>query len=264
MKLSRPPPGLPAPELRSGRIIARYARNDRGRDFVVGDIHGMFPHLHSLLDTIELDPAVDRLFSVGDLVDRGPESAMALDWLDHAWFHACRGNHEQFVVDSDDPAQYDLWINHNGGEWWLDLDAVSRARFREAFSNLPLAMEVETAFGVVGITHADVPPRVTWRRFTELLQARDRDAALYALWSRNRVHGSGLRSPVRGGVERVYCGHTPTSTTIRIGNVHYIDTGAVYIRKGYADARLTAVQIHPEEHREYTVRTAEPPMKARQ
>jgi len=258
MKLSELPTDLPAPELRSGRVIARYPQNDEGRDFVVGDIHGMFPHLRVLLDEIGFDPGTDRLFSVGDLVDRGPESAKALEWLDKAWFHACRGNHEQFAIDSLDPVQYDLWINHNGGAWWLDLDAASRARFREEFANLPLAIEVETASGVVGIIHADVPPLVTWSRFMELLQAHDRDAALYALWSRHRVQGSGPRLPVRGGVERVYCGHTPTRTTVSIANVHYIDTGAVYVREGYTGARLTAVQIHPEEHREYAVRTADP------
>ena len=258
MTPSEPPPRPPVPDLRCNRLVVRHARNEAGRDFVVGDIHGMFAHLRSLLDEIEFDPGADRLFSVGDLVDRGPDSAAALDWLEHAWFHACRGNHEQFAIDSEDPDQYDLWINYNGGGWWLDLDDTVRARFREAFAGLPLAIEVETASGVVGIIHADVPPLLTWNRFMELLQARDRDAALYALWSRNRVQGAGARAPVRGGVERVYCGHTPTRTTVRIENVHYIDTGAVYVHEGYGGAKLTAVQIHPERHLEYAVRTTDP------
>ena len=258
MKLSELPLRMRSPELRIGQAVVRYPRNETGRDFVVGDIHGMFAHLRSLLDEIGFDPVGDRLFSVGDLVDRGPESAAALDWLDHAWFHACRGNHEQFAIDSDDPDQHDLWINHNGGAWWLELDEVARARFRKAFVDLPLAIEVETASGMVGIIHADVPPLVTWSAFMDLLQARDRDASLYALWSRNRVHGASPRLPVRGGVERVYCGHTPTRTTIRIENVNYIDTGAVYIQEGYTAARLTMVQIHPEQHREYAISTADP------
>ena len=258
MKLPELPSDFPAPELRPGRIVARYPRNDAGRDFVVGDIHGMFTHLRSLLDDIGFDPVADRLFSVGDLVDRGPGSASALEWVEHAWFHACRGNHEQFVLDSGDPEILDLWINYNGGRWWLDLDETSRARFREVFADLPLAMEVETASGVVGIVHADVPPLVTWSGFMELLEARDRDAALYALWSRNRIAGKNSRSPVSGGVKRVYCGHTPTRTALRLDNVHYIDTGAAYVYQGYAGARLTAVQIHPEEHVEYTIRTTGP------
>ena len=258
MKLGELPPDMPGPELRPGRIVTRYARNDSGRDFVVGDVHGMFACLRSLLGEIDFNPETDRLFSVGDLVDRGPDSTLALEWLGLPWFHACRGNHEQFALDSGDPGMRDLWINYNGGRWWLDLDEASRARFREAFVNLPLAMEVETASGIVGIVHADVPPLVTWSRYMELLRACDRDAALFALWSRNRIQNSdGLRLPVRGGVERVYCGHTPTRTALRLGNVHYIDTGAVYVREGYADAKLTAVQIHPEEHVEYAVRAAD-------
>ena len=258
MKLAELPPQQPVPALRRGRIIARFSHNESGRDFVVGDIHGMFAHLRSLLDEIGFDTQVDRLFSVGDLVDRGPDSASALEWLEQPWFHACRGNHEQFAIDSVDPEQYDLWVNHNGGEWWLDLDEASHARFREAFANLPLAMEVETASGMVGIVHADVPPLMTWSRFIELLQARDRDAALYAIWSRNRVQSNVSRGPVSGGVERVYCGHTPTRSTISIENVHYIDTGAVYARHGYAGARLTVVQIHPGESVEYHIRTTIP------
>ena len=81
----------------------------------------MFGALEALLVQIEFDEKVDRLFSVGDLVDRGPESPRALEWLAKPWFFACRGNHEQFVIDSIDPEQYELWINHNGGEWWLEL-----------------------------------------------------------------------------------------------------------------------------------------------
>ena len=258
MKLSEPPLRLSTADLHPERVVVRYPRNDAGRDFVVGDIHGMFAHLRSLLDEAEFDPATDRLFSVGDLVDRGPDSPAALEWLDHAWFHACRGNHEQLAIDCDDPVQYELWVKYNGGAWWLGQNEAARARFRAVFANLPLAIEVETATGVVGIVHADVPPLVTWRRFTELLRARDRDTLFHALWSRDRIQGGGLRLPVGGGVDRVYCGHTPTRTTVRVENVHYIDTGAVYVHEGYGHARLTMVQIHPERHLEYAIRTADP------
>jgi serine/threonine protein phosphatase 1 len=68
--------------------IARFAPNTRGRDFAVGDIHGAFRALQIALDAIGFDCAADRLFSVGDLVDRGPESARVTEWLDKPWFHA--------------------------------------------------------------------------------------------------------------------------------------------------------------------------------
>jgi serine/threonine protein phosphatase 1 len=237
------------------KAVARFGRNEAGRDFVVGDVHGMFEHLKRLLTDLDFREERDRLFSVGDLVDRGPHSRSALQWLSRPWFFACRGNHEQFAIDSRDPDQHDLWINYNGGEWWLELDEHERTRFRERFDALPLAMEVETASGRVGIVHADVPPFVTWERFMELLESGNRDAGLYAMWSRNRVAGAASARPVDGGVERIYCGHTPTRRTVRIGNVWYIDTGAAYMREGYEEARLTVVEIHPERHREYAIGT---------
>ena len=49
----------------------------------------------------------------------------------------------------------------------------------------------------------------------DLLEARDRDAALYAMWSRNRISGMCTSLPVTGSVQRVYCGHTPTRETVQ-------------------------------------------------
>ena len=210
MKVSEFRDGLPTPEVSSAKAVVRFPLNVAGRDFVVGDIHGMFQHLQLLLDQIEFDENVDRVFSVGDLVDRGPQSNRALEWLDKSWFHACRGNHEQFAIDSHDPEQLDVWVNYNGGEWWMDLDFEEQEVFRTRFIDLPMALEVETRWGRVGIVHADVPPLLPWERFMDLLESRDRDAALYAMWSRNRISGMCTSLPVTGGVQRVYCGHTPT------------------------------------------------------
>lgn len=258
IKVSEYRDGLPTPEIAESEAVLRFPLNETGRDFVVGDIHGMFQHLTQLLEKIEFDEAHDRLFSVGDLVDRGPESKNALEWLDKPWFYACRGNHEQFAIDSDDPEQLDVWVNYNGGEWWMDLDIEEKEVFRTRFIQLPMALEVETRWGRVGIVHADVPPLLPWERFMDLLEARDRDAALYAMWSRNRISGMCTSLPVTGGVQRVYCGHTPTRETVQIDNVYYIDTGAAYSYDGYEEARLTLVEIQPDCHQEFSINTHEP------
>ena len=68
-------------------LIRRFSPNRLGRDLAVGDIHGYFALLQQALDSIDFDPERDRLFSVGDLTDRGPECAKALDWLARPWFH---------------------------------------------------------------------------------------------------------------------------------------------------------------------------------
>jgi len=48
--------------------------------FVLGDIHGCFDTLQALLRQIQFDRRTDRLWLVGDLVNRGPESLAVLRW----------------------------------------------------------------------------------------------------------------------------------------------------------------------------------------
>ncbi len=258
MKVSEYQDGIPAPEIKAETAVLHFDKNEKGRDFVVGDIHGMFDHLRALLKNVSFDESKDRLFSVGDLVDRGPLSQEALEWLEHPWFHAVRGNHEQFVIDSENEEQLNIWINYNGGEWWLNVEESEQPAFRAAFAAMPLAMEVETETGYVGIVHADVPPFISWEHFISLLESHDRDATLYALWSRNRITGQGSSRAVSGKVDRIYCGHTPTRMTVQLENVCYIDTGAVYAVEGYEEAKLTLVEIHPAPHREFSILTMEP------
>lgn len=220
-----------------------FELNRSGRDWVVGDLHGCFAQLGRLLDEAEFDPANDRLFSVGDLIDRGPNSAAVLDWLALPWFHACRGNHEEMLLGAaNDPFDEATWVSLNGGAWWLDLDAATRAAIRQACERLPYALEVSTRWGTVGIVHAEVPAASSWQEFVDHLERGDLRAAQTALWSRERL-ARGLDSAIEG-IDRVVCGHTILKDgRVRVlGNVWHIDTGG-FLQQGNPHFGLTLLPL---------------------
>ena len=68
--------------------------NPRGRDFVVGDVHGYFRTLARALVYLEFDMDRDRLFGVGDLIGRGPHCREAARWLDTRFCAVAMGNWE--------------------------------------------------------------------------------------------------------------------------------------------------------------------------
>lgn len=222
--------------------VQRFSKNETGRDFVVGDIHGCFDDLCGEMDRVEFDPAKDRIFSVGDLVDRGPLSADAISWIGQDWFHAVRGNHEQMAIGVA-AGRHDL-ANYlqNGGGWFLSMDEEHQQRMAAALDTLPLCIEVETSAGLVGIVHADIAGN-DWKAFTDQLESprsnnHAKALAETAMWSRDRIRDmdqSGV-----SGLSLMFVGHTPVKQPIRLGNVCYIDTGCVFGRA------LTMLQIDGE------------------
>ena len=205
-------------------LIKRFAKNTAGRDFAVGDIHGCFTKLQQALDGIGFDPAVDRLFSVGDLVDRGPECDMALEWLAKPWFLPVRGNHDDYVCRYDS-CDLGNWLI-NGGCWFLSLNSDEQAEFAVQFRELPIAIELETDAGLVGIVHADCPFPTWARAVAELTEPespkRLKLAKNSCMWSRTRIEmvdTSGIPDLLA-----LVVGHTPLRTPAILGNVVHIDT----------------------------------------
>ena len=197
-----------------------------GRDFAVGDIHGCFGHLSRALEAIGFDATVDRLFSVGDLVDRGPESDQVLEWLAKLWFFAICGNHDFMVWRSalgDPYPEVDL-VAHGGG--WLGMLAPEeQRRIGAALAALPLSLEVETADGLVGLVHADCPfddwhemQAVPWSSVEPTSSVGE-----CCLWSFER-YTRRYAAPIRN-VRAVIHGHVVVKAPEVLGNVHFIDTG---------------------------------------
>jgi len=224
-----------------------YTKNLKGKDFVVGDIHGMFSLLESHLEMLGFNPETDRLFAVGDLIDRGPESYRVLEFLEKPWFHTIKGNHEMMLIEArHKKTTYRSWIKHNGGEWWEDVDAYTQVEIRQQLSDLPVVFEVATDNGKIGIVHADVPVGLSWQKIVHSVYIDD-EIRDYMLWSRNRMKYIELTGETISveGIDLVILGHTPIKDPLKIANLYYIDTGAAYIQDDDL-GHLTILQIHPE------------------
>ncbi|MCO8589315.1 metallophosphoesterase [Burkholderia multivorans] len=202
-------------------LLHRHSTNLTGRDFVVGDLHGCVDALRALLHEVRFDPARDRLFSVGDLVDRGPASETALELLDRPWCHVVRGNHEEvlsLVARGKLPA--DAWRGI-GGDWGADLPPERLRAYAARVDALPLVRVIGEGATRFNVLHAeffgsdadldtgDYPPDVRER----------------LIWGRDLVQG--LVDPGwQAGLSLTCSGHTPVRVPQRIGAQWFIDTGA--------------------------------------
>jgi serine/threonine protein phosphatase 1 len=91
-----------------------------GRTIAIGDIHGCRDALRVLLDAIQPRPD-DLLVTLGDHIDRGPDSRGVLDLL-IALSRTCRlvslmGNHEEIVLEAlHDRAGLRRWLECGGAD----------------------------------------------------------------------------------------------------------------------------------------------------
>ncbi len=226
--------------------IECFAANTRGRDYAVGDIHGYFSLLADSLRSIGFDETRDRLFAMGDMVDRGPESAQVLDWLKKPWFHAIRGNHEEMVrMAMTEGGEAAHFHRTHGGEWFDALSPNERERIVPVLQDLPLAIEVATANGPVGLIHADLPMD-DWQPVRDgTLSPGD---VAYCLWSPDRFRRqyAGIVKNIRAVVH----GHIKVERVTVLGNAYFIDTKGGAAQGGcmtFLDL-LSLKAIHGPEH----------------
>ena len=202
--------------------------------FAIGDIHGCYDRLKTLMGKRPIDYSRDTLVFIGDYIDRGPHPFEVVDYLiklknrfpDVIFL---KGNHEDMLdkfLNGADRYTYLL----NGGQQTLDsyltkpVQADQSEFFpippehMEFFKSLRLFYETEEFIFV----HAGLRPRVP-------LESQNTEDLL---WIRNKF----VSSKYDFG-KRVIFGHTPLKKPLVEPNKIGIDTGAVY---GNA---LTCVQL---------------------
>jgi len=100
---------------------------------IVGDVHGEYK---ALLNLVAMTPLNSKLIFVGDLVDRGLDSAKVVRFVRKYELKCVQGNHEVMMIDFgskfiDDIEQGksieqdNMWLEHGGKETLLSYGLVS-------------------------------------------------------------------------------------------------------------------------------------------
>lgn len=142
--------------------------------FFVGDIHGQYDLLMEALHDAGFEPKKGHLlFSVGDLIDRGPKNIECLRLLDQPWFYAIRGNHEDLMIKTvlgNCQKSESVWAMNGGGwaaEYLLSTPedrlggrfAEELTAYAEKLAGLPYLREVKAAQTNQRLlcVHAEIP-----------------------------------------------------------------------------------------------------------
>lgn len=154
-----------------------------GRNLIVGDIHASYDKLAAVLGKTSYDPDADRLYSVGDLCDRGDQPVQVLDFLMKLGSSFCPvlGNHDSWLeywlhTGTADPN----WTCGNGGDVTVRELSRQPAEWLEAlrdwFSAIPLIRVTENHI----IMHAGIPEGMNERRLLSIASSK-RPTPLYMM-----------------------------------------------------------------------------------
>lgn len=222
------------------------------RVFAVGDLHGKLPLLKHMLKQVKFNPDHDILVSVGDLIDRGPDSAGMLEFYQqHDWFYAVAGNHELLMADAmryggpfhineEHPKPLKLWFK-NAGDWSLQESQARLEQLNKIILAMPCVITLKLASDkMVGISHAQ-PHTLNWQ------EMQNWQGDVYSkprwIWGRTRIKGEPAESVT--GVDYTIHGHTATQRLYKVANSYFIDTASAEKQQSH----LTFFELNTEiEH----------------
>lgn len=248
--------------------------NSNGNDYIVGDLHGMLTELLVVLEHVGFDNSKDRLFSVGDLIDRGPQSLELLrEFMVRDNWYFVKGNHEDMMIQSlifDADNIFTLWLS-NGGSWIFkeNMDELKDAAIWMA-ENIPTIMVVGENENRFNICHAELIKQCLIGEVFPLVENETIEVWDFTaneeeqiIWGRNiyqdyRDDYFINDNPFKYHSEKLsitYVGHTPhflpehneteLYKMLQLEKHVYMDTGACFIKhERYKDDALLSVLNH--------------------
>lgn len=229
--------------------VLSVAINELGRDFICSDLHGHYELLEHKMAEVNFNPEVDRIFSLGDLIDRGPNSLQAFSYISKPWFYSIMGNHEVMMIDAIMLNERKNFWHYCGGDWAKLLPEEDLRAYCHTLLSLPLAIEIPISLSQkVGLIHANLPVTCDWRDVVKHLSKLDADAYTSdllietILWAKFNVHDElSLRKVLN--IEHVFHGHTVKSEIQTFANRTFMDLGS------YCFGEIGFLEIKPFLHK---------------
>lgn len=232
-----------------------FEENTIGRDFIVGDLHGCFDEFQGMLEYLEFSREFDRMFSCGDLVDRGPKSLDCLHLLD--WMPSARGNHEQFMIDYLIHGYTGNYWKQAGGAWATEMTQEAqqelRSYIKEIEPKLPYLITVGEGSSRFNIVHAELTmlPDISDKDLDEI--EFDEYMCECMLWGRSIIQGH--PAPHSDNLSITYVGHTPLVHPFKVGKQMYLD-GGISLKDGkklfVAEHKAKVIHIYDKNRDSYS------------
>lgn len=133
------------------------------RRIIIGDVHGHYDSLITLLDAVA-PIGDDMVYFLGDLIDRGPKSAQVVEFVKQNSYPCLLGNHEQMLLDilnnnngKIDSQAFQAWL-YSGGRSTLNSYGKNGiwSEHIEWMRTLPTYIDL----GDTWLVHAGVDPRM--------------------------------------------------------------------------------------------------------
>ncbi|HEY9067064.1 MAG TPA: symmetrical bis(5'-nucleosyl)-tetraphosphatase [Burkholderiaceae bacterium] len=143
-------------------------------DYLIGDVQGCCDPLDALLAKVDFSPSRDRLYVLGDLVNRGPKSLATLRRL-RGFGDAAQcllGNHDLNLL----AVAHGVRQPHRGDTIQEILDAPDRDHWLDWLRQRPLALATDRTAGDWLLLHAGVVPQ--WDRAQTLSLAGEVERVL--------------------------------------------------------------------------------------
>lgn len=157
---------------------SRMLKLEKDEVLVLGDIAGQH---QALLDAVAAHPNA-YIISVGDIVDRGPDSNRVIEWFmtNQERSQVIMGNHEKMMIDAHENPQYqNLWL-YNGGSATMQSYSYSvPAAVLGWLERLPRCIELTCAGKKYFISHA------FYNKLDQGAPSRDDQQDEDFLWARN-------------------------------------------------------------------------------